>query len=82
MTLWTVAHAAPLSMGFTGQEYWNGLPFLSPGDLLNRGIDPESPTLQADSLLSEPLGKPESINIFMKEYWSIIFFFGGVFFWF
>ena len=45
-------------MGFFRQEYWSGLPFLSPGDLPNPGIKPRSPTLQADSLPSEPPGKP------------------------
>ena len=44
-TPWTVAHQAPLSMGFPRQEYWNGLPFLSPANLPNPGIEPESPTL-------------------------------------
>ena len=43
-------------MGFSGQEYWSGLPFATPGDLLGPGIEPGSPVLQADSLLSEPLG--------------------------
>jgi len=43
----------PLSMEFSQQEYWNGLPFTSPGDLSNPGIEPGSPALQADSLLSE-----------------------------
>ena len=55
-TLWTVAHQAPLSMEFSRQEYWSGLPFPSPGDLPNPGIEPMSPALQVDSLLSEPLG--------------------------
>ena len=41
-TLWTIAHQAPLSMGFSRQEYWSGLPFPSPGDLLNPGIEPTS----------------------------------------
>ena len=50
-------HQAPLSMGFSRQEYWSGLPGLSPGDLLNPGIQPGSPTLQADSLPSEPPGE-------------------------
>ena len=50
---WTVVHQAPLSMGFPRQEYWSGLPFPSPGDLPNPGIEPGSPELQADSLLSE-----------------------------
>ena len=53
-TPWTVAHQAPLSMEFTRQEYWSGLPFLSPEDLPNPGIKPGSSTLQADSLPSEP----------------------------
>ena len=57
-TPWTVAHHAPLSMGFPRQEYWNGLPFPSPGDLPDPGIEPRSPALQADSLPSEPRGKP------------------------
>ena len=48
-TPWTVVCQSPLSMGFSGQEYWSGLPFLSPGDLPNLGIEPGSPALQADS---------------------------------
>ena len=47
-----------MSMEFSRQEYWSGLPFTSPGDLPNPGIKPESPELQADSLLSEPNLKP------------------------
>ena len=53
MTSWTVACQAPLSMGFSRQEYWSGLPFPSPGDLPNPGIKPGSPALQADSLPTE-----------------------------
>ena len=56
-TLWTIAHQAPVSMGFSRQEYWSGLPFPSPGDLLNPGIELVvlvSPALQADSLPAEP----------------------------
>ena len=49
-TPWTVSYQAPLSMGFSGQEYWNGLPFPSPGDLPDPAIEPGSPALQADSL--------------------------------
>ena len=49
-TPWTVACQAPLSMGFSRQEYWSGLPFPSPGHLPNPGIEPRSPALQADSL--------------------------------
>ena len=52
-TPWTVAHQAPLSMGFFRKEYWSGLPFPSPGDHTNPGVEPGSPALQADSLLTE-----------------------------
>ena len=55
---WTVACQVPLSMGFSRQEYWNGLPFLSPGYLPDLGIEPRSPALQADSLPAELPGKP------------------------
>ena len=58
VTLWTVARQAPLSMGFSRQEYWSGLPFPSPGDLSSPGIEPTSPAFQADSLPPEPPGKP------------------------
>ena len=54
----TVAHQAPLSMRFSRQEYWSGLPFNSSWDLPGPGIEPRSPALQADSLPSEPLGNP------------------------
>ena len=57
-TPWTIACQTPLSMGFSRQEYWSGLPFLSPEDLPDLRIKPESPTMQTDSLLSEPQGKP------------------------
>ena len=60
-TPWTVAHRASLSMGFPRQEYWSGLPFPSPGDLPNAGIEPTppaSPALQADSLPLSPRGSP------------------------
>ena len=55
-TRWTEAHQAPLSLGFSRQEYWSGLPFHSPGELPDPGIEPRSPTLQADALTSEPPG--------------------------
>ena len=58
MNIWLVAHQAPLSIGFSRQEYWIRLPFPSPGDLPNPGTELRSPTLQADSLPSEPPGKP------------------------
>ena len=57
-TTWTVARQAPLSMGLSKQKYWSGLSFPSPGDLLDPGIELRSPALQAESLLSEPPGKP------------------------
>ena len=55
-TPWTVADQAPPSMGFSRQECWSGLPFPSPGDLPDPGIEPGSPALQADALLYEPPG--------------------------
>ena len=58
-TPWTVAHQAPLSMGFSRQEYWSGLPFPSAGDLPDPGIKPRSPALQAGALPSAPPGKPK-----------------------
>ena len=58
-TPWTIACQAPLSMGFSRQEYWSGLPFPSPGDLPNPGIEPGSSASQADALPSEPPGKPQ-----------------------
>ena len=56
-TPWTVAHQAPLSMGFVRQEYWSGLPILSPGDLPNPGIEPTSPALAGGFFTTEPPGK-------------------------
>ena len=59
--LWTVAHQAPLSMGFSRKEYWRGLPCPPPGDLYDPGMDPASPAtpaLQADSLLLSHPGRP------------------------
>ena len=50
VTLWTITHQAPLSMGFSRQEYWSGLPCPPPGDLPDPGIEPGSPALQADTL--------------------------------
>ena len=57
-----VTYQAPLSMGFYRQEYWSGLPFPSPGDLPDPGIEPGSPALQVDALLSAPPGKPNNSN--------------------
>ena len=56
-TPWTVAYQAPLPVGFSRQEYWSGLPFPSPGDLPNPGMEPGSPALQADTLPSEPFSE-------------------------
>ena len=58
---WTVAHQAPLSVGFSRQEYWSGLPFPSPGDLPNPETEPRSPALWADALSSEPPGNPSNL---------------------
>ena len=58
VTRWTVARQAPPTMGFSRQEYWSGLPFPSPGDLPDPGIEPGSPALEADALTFEPPGKP------------------------
>ena len=58
VTPWTVAHQAPLSMGFSRQEYWSGLPFPSSGNIPDPGIKPRSPALQADALTSESPGMP------------------------
>ena len=57
VTSWTIAHHAPLSMEFSRQEYWSGLLFPSPGDLSDPGIEPGSPSFQADSLPTERPGK-------------------------
>ena len=69
-TPWTVAHHASPSMEFSRQEYWSGLPFLSPGDLPNPGIEPGSPALQEDFSLAEPQGKssqPLTIMVLASE---------------
>ena len=59
---WTVAYQAPPSVDFSRQEYWSGLPFPSPGDLPNPGMEPRSPTLQADALTSEPQGTKKPLD--------------------
>ena len=58
VTPWTVAHQIPLSMEFSRQEYWSGLPFTFLEDLPDPGLESGSPTLQGDSLLTELPGKP------------------------
>ena len=60
---WTVAYQAPPFVGFSRQEYWSGLPFPSPGVLPKPGIEPGSPTLQADVLPSEPPGNPATNSL-------------------
>ena len=57
-----LTHQALLSMGFPRQDYWSGLPFSSPGDLPDLGIEPKSPALQVESLPSEPPGKPNPFS--------------------
>ena len=60
VTQWTVAPQAPLSMGFSRQEYWSGLPLPPSGDLPEPEMEPMSPALQADSLLLSHRGGPET----------------------
>ena len=60
---WTVTQQAPLSMGLSRQEYWSGLPFPSPWDLPDPGIEPRSPALHADALTSEPPGKDYCLGV-------------------
>ena len=62
---WTVARQAPLSMEFSRQEVWSGLPFPSPGDLPDPGTEPGYPALQVDSLPTELLGKPQVHTLFI-----------------
>ena len=59
VTPWTVAHQAPLSMGFSRQEYWSGLPFPPPADLPDAGMVPASPALADGFFPTEPPGKPQ-----------------------
>ena len=68
---WTVAYHVPLLMGFSRQEYWSGLPFPSPGDLPDPGIEPRSPALQADALPSEPPGKSAYKELTFKVVFDI-----------
>ena len=68
MTPWTGARQAPLSMEFSRQEHWSGLPLSPPGCLSDPGMQPRSPALQADSLLSEPPGKPSFLFFVFFHY--------------
>ena len=77
-TPWTVALQAPLSMEFSTQEYWSGLPFPSPGDLPDPGLKPMSPNLQADSLSLSHQGSPPKQErlyflIIIEEFSSVQF---------
>ena len=65
VTPWTIACQAPLSMGFPKQEYCSGLPFTSPGDLPDSGIESTSPALAGRFSTTEPPGKPLFINVFL-----------------
>ena len=71
-TLWTVASQSPLSMGFSKQEYWSGLPYSPPGNLPNPGIRPRSPALQADSLPLSHQGSPVAIHNDYQIEWGLI----------
>jgi len=77
-TPWVVALQAPLSMGYSRQEDWSGLPFPSPGDLPDPGIKPISPALAGRFFTAEPLGKPIVVTTLMslemnKTYCSFFF---------
>ena len=61
-TPWTAAYQLPLPMGFSRQEYWSGLPFPSPGDLPDLGIEPRSPALWVDALPSELPAKSKHVQ--------------------
>ena len=67
VTPWTLAYQAPSSMGFSRQEYWSRLPFPSPGNLPNPGIEPGSPALQTDAIPSGPPGKPKLESVAHKR---------------
>ena len=69
-TPWTGAVQAPLSMGFSRQEYWSGLPWPPAGDLLNPGFKPRPPALQVDSLPTKPPGKPLG-SIHLLKPWKV-----------
>ena len=73
-TQWTIAHQAPSSMGVSRQEYWSGLPFPSPRDLPDPGIEPRSPSLQADALTSEPPGKAPNCGYSLMPGLSVFIF--------
>ena len=69
---WTIAHEAPLSMGFSRQEYWSGLPFLTAEALPNPGIEPVSPAWQTGSLPLAPPGKPMLLLLLLLSHFSCV----------
>ena len=71
-TPWTVAHQAPLSMGFSRQEHWSGVQFPSPGDFPNPGIEPMSPALAGRFFTTEPHGKPMNVYEALLKPWSTL----------
>ena len=71
-TPWTVAYQAPPSIGFSRQEYWSGVPFPSPGDVPDPGIEPGASELQADALPSEPPGSPNSTYTKQLKYRPVL----------
>ena len=71
VTPWTVAHQAPLSMEFSRQEYWSGLPFASPGDLPDPGMEPASPALQADSSPLSQQGSPSLLILTLTRIYHL-----------
>ena len=68
----TVAAQAPLSMGFSRQEFWSGLPFPSPGDLPNSGIEPASPAFAGEFFTAEPSPKPQCDGSRKRSLWEVI----------
>ena len=70
VTQCTAAHQAPLSVGYFRNGYWNGLPFPSPGDHPNPGIEPGSPAVQAHSLLMKLRGKAPIVEVWSSNHWT------------
>ena len=72
-TPWAVAHQAPLSMGFSKQEYWSGVPFPSPEDLPDSGVKPASPALAGRLITSKPPGKPYALPKSFDIYYECVY---------
>ena len=77
-TPWTVAHQVPLSMGFPRQEYWSGLPFSSPGDLPNPGVERDSPALASTSQLALSHQESPIISLLMLKIKALLFLLLGI----